>query len=190
MAKGGKHLAPKQKTKIRLTSRKSEKNAEAPEPKTVTELAGEEEQQEKRGFKKPDGEKLKAFLKKLLSPRRKKKKVKREKPTINGALSTLLKLIIAALFCVFMITPLKSCVFSDEDFVPTAKVEQIAFEDSGVKGKEAGNKTIDLIKIDEQPCYKFEFTYSTNGYKYIINAETGDIVAQSIYRIDTPQKED
>ena len=40
-----------------------------------------------------------------------------------------------------------------------------------------------MIKLDGQMCYKVQFSGSVTDYRYIIDAETGDIIAQGFYRI-------
>ena len=156
--------------------------AQVPEAEDVpAEEALQENPKKKFNFKLPSRESFAELLKKLAEPREKKKRRKRR---VSLSLSKAVNILIVLLFCFLMITPLRSCVFSDSDFVDVAVAEEMAFADSGVASNNAENLTYDLIKLDEQMYYKVEFTSGINGYKYIVNANTGEIFAQAFYQIE------
>ena len=93
------------------------------------------------------------------------------------------QMIIMLLVCVFMISPLRGCRLSDGDFIGYASAQGIAFDDAGIAQDKANAVSAEMIKLDGQMCYKVQFSGSVTDYRYIIDAETGDIIAQGFYRI-------
>ena len=157
-------------------------------PEVAEEPADEVLQEEPKKKLKPlSKEAFAEFFKKLAEPRDKKKRRKRR---VSFSLSKAVNILIVLLFCFLMITPLRSCVFSDKDFVAVAVAEEMAFADSGVMADKAENLTYDLIKLGEQMYYKVEYTSGINGYKYIVNANTGEIFAQAFYQIEKEESSD
>lgn len=143
----------------------------------------EEVQPKKRKLKIPplNRETLEKLIEKIKEPR---KKTKRKKRKINFSLRKAIKIALILLFCFMMISPVRNCVFSGRDYVSTAVAEDMSFADSGITADKAENLTCDMIKLDQQVCYKIEFTSGINGYKYIVNANTGEIIAQAFYQIE------
>ena len=92
------------------------------------------------------------------------------------------QMIIMLLLCVFMISPLRGCIISGGDFIGYAAAQEIAFGDAGISQDKANEVSAEMIKLDGQMCYKVQFSGSVTDYRYIIDAETGDILAQSFYR--------
>ena len=92
-------------------------------------------------------------------------------------------MIVMLLVCVFMISPLRGCRLSDGDFIGYASAQGIAFDDAGIAQDKANAVSAEMIKLDGQMCYKVQFSGSVTDYRYIIDAETGDIIAQGFYRI-------
>ena len=187
MAKSGKHLAPKapKKKKIgsHLKTAESEQTNTALEPQENAEEAAEAEN---TAEKKLNFDSIKARfvkgLKRLLNhkkkPKKEKKKLTRNEAIIRGA-----EIFAVLLFCFLMITPLRGCVMGNNGYISEKAAEKTAIADSGVKNSDVQNLVCDMIKLDGDICYKIEFTSNANGYKYIVNAETGDIVAQGFYKI-------
>ena len=156
--------------------------AQAPETEEApTEEVLQEKPKKKLKLKLLSRESFAELLKKLAKPREKKKRRKRR---VSLSLSKAVNILIVLLFCFLMITPLRSCVFSDSDFVDVAVAEEMAFADSGVASNNADNLKYDMIKLGEQMYYKVEFTSGINGYKYIVNANTGEIFAQAFYQLE------
>lgn len=156
--------------------------AQAPETEEApTEEVLQEKPKKKLKLKLLSRESFAELLKKLAKPREKKKRRKRR---VSLSLSKAVNILIVLLFCFLMITPLRSCVFSDSGFVDVAVAEEMAFADSGVAANNADNLKHDMIKLGEQMFYKVEFTSGINGYKYIVNANTGEIFAQAFYQLE------
>ena len=93
------------------------------------------------------------------------------------------QMIIMLLLCVFMISPLRGCRLADGDFIGYAAAQEIAFGDAGIAQDKANAVSAEMIKLDGQMCYKVQFSGSVTDYRYIIDAESGDILAQGFYRI-------
>ena len=92
------------------------------------------------------------------------------------------QMIIMLLLCVFMISPLRGCIISGGDFIGYAAAQEIALGDAGIAQDKANDVSAEMIKLDGQMYYKVQFSGSVTDYRYIIDAETGDILAQSFYR--------
>lgn len=194
MAKSGKHLAPKKESRLELMLREHLRKATSIAPQTDAEQESEaseaEEKPKKFSLSMINAESIKAFLKRQLNPREKKKKKMRQKklsPSQNMVKAA--KLAAMLLFCFLMITPLRSCVFKNDGYVSEREAQKTAVADSGVKSKAVENMRTDMIKLDGEACYKIEFTSDVNGYRYIVNAETGEIVAQGFYSVIKNDKE-
>lgn len=175
MAKGGKHLVPEKKRGAHLAPKDTERKNEKLKPQA--------EAEENTVAKKP-----KAGIRKL-NGKKKKAKMKQKKLSINESLIKLAKFFAMLLFCFLMITPLRSCVFKNAGYVGERQAEKIAIADSGVKSGELDSIQSDMIKLDGETCYKIEFTSDVHGYRYLVNAETGEIVAQGFFRPESPNKE-
>ena len=93
------------------------------------------------------------------------------------------QMIIMLLLCVFMISPLRGCIISGGDFIGYAAAQEIALGDAGIAQDKANDVSAEMIKLDGQMYYKVQFSGSVTDYRYIIDAETGDILAQGFYRI-------
>lgn len=154
---------------------------EAQVPEAEEEPIEENSQEKKFKLKPLSRESFAELLKKIAKPKDKKKRRKRR---VSLSLSKAVNILIVLLFCFLMITPLRSCVFSDSGFVDVAVAEEMAFADSGVASNNADNLKYDMIKLGEQMYYKVEFTSGINGYKYIVNANTGEIFAQAFYQLE------
>ena len=92
-------------------------------------------------------------------------------------------MLIMLLLCVFMISPIRGCHITDSGFIGYAAAQEIAFGDAGISQDKANDVSAEMIKLDGQMCYKVQFSGSVTDYRYIIDAETGDILAQGFYRI-------
>lgn len=92
------------------------------------------------------------------------------------------QMIVMLLLCVFMISPLRGCIISGGDFIGYAAAQEIALGDAGIAQDKANDVSAEMIKLDGQMYYKVQFSGSVTDYRYIIDAETGDILAQSFYR--------
>ena len=92
------------------------------------------------------------------------------------------QMLIMLLLCVFMISPLRGCIISGGDFIGYAAAQEIALGDAGIAQDKANDVSAEMIKLDGQMYYKVQFSGSVTDYRYIIDAETGDILAQSFYR--------
>ena len=128
---------------------------------------------------KLDRETIEKQLNKLLKPHKKRKKRK-----IRISLRKAIEIILILFVCFMMISPLSYNVFSDEDFVSSDVAKEMSFADSGVAENKAEGLKCDMIKLGDLVCYKLEFTSGTNGYKYIVNADSGEIIAQAFYQIE------
>ncbi len=185
MAKSGKHLAPKEpKKKIgsHLKPAQSEQTNTALEPQETAEA---EKKSGFDNFKNGLKKRLKHLLNRKKKPKKEKKKLSRSEAITRG-----LWILAVLAFCFFAITPLRGCVMGDKGYVEEKTAEKTAIADSGVKNSDVQNLVCDMIKLDGDICYKIEFTSNTNGYKYIVNAETGDIVAQGFYKITETEEQD
>lgn len=86
------------------------------------------------------------------------------------------------LLCLLMISPLRGCAISDGDFIGYGAAQEIAFGDAGISQDKAKDLSMEMIKLDGQMCYKLQFSGSVTDYRYIIDADSGDILAQAFYR--------
>lgn len=190
MAKSGKHVAPKKKAGAHLKPKENVKATTELEPQAKAENISEAESTVAKKVSL-DGVKagFKNGLKRLPKPRKKTKK-KKKKLSPNEKLVRVIGILAMLVFCVLMITPLRSCVFDDDGYVGEKAAEEVAIADSGVKSGDVDTLVTDMIKLDGETCYKIEFTSDVNGYRYIVNAETGDIVAQGFYTVNNTETED
>lgn len=195
MAKGGKHLAEKQESRLSIALREHIRKSTSVTPQAEVRKAGEEGKPKKK-FKLSDinGKNIKAWLKNLLDPKRRKekkekRKSKRKKLSLSESLVKIAKLLGMLLFCFIMITPLRSCVFNDDDYISAKQAQQTVIEDSGVKSDAVDSIESDMIKLDGETCYKIEFTSDVNGYRYLVNAETGEILAQGFFSVEKTDKD-
>lgn len=94
------------------------------------------------------------------------------------------QMLVMLLMCLFMISPLRGCILSDGDFIGYSAAQEIAFADAGIAQDKAKGVSSEMIKLDGSMCYKVQFSGSVTDYRYIIDASTGDVLAQSFYRIE------
>ena len=80
-----------------------------------------------------------------------------------------------------MISPLRSCIISDSDYVGYAAARETALADAGITQEKAQDLSVEMIKIDDTVCYKVQFTGSVTDYRYIIDASSGLIIGQNFY---------
>lgn len=109
------------------------------------------------------------------------KKKKSKGAAIAGSI---IKATLFLFVCFMLISPLKGCVLGGDGFIGAEKAQKIAIADSGVAGGKVSKLDTDMIQIDDDFCYKVQFTGSVTDYRYIIDAETGDIIAQVFYHTD------
>lgn len=92
------------------------------------------------------------------------------------------QVLIMLLLCLLMISPLRGCIISNGGFIGYSAAQEIAFGDAGISQDKASDLSTEMIKLDGQMCYKVQFSGSVTDYRYIIDAESGDILAQFFYR--------
>lgn len=90
------------------------------------------------------------------------------------------KILILLVFCIVMLSPLKSCVISDKEYIGREKAQELVLQDARVQEKKAEGLTTDMIELDGRSCYKIEFNKDEKEYKYIITADDGSIIASKI----------
>lgn len=163
--------------------RSGKKNMPAEELETQPQELSEQKSAPKKKLRltlpKLDRETIEKQLEKLLKPRKKRKKRK-----IRISLRKAIEIVLILFACFMMISPLSYNVFSDEDFVSRDVAKEVSLADSGVAANKAAELKCDMIKLDDLVCYKVEFTSGINGYKYIVNADSGEIIAQAFYQIE------
>lgn len=115
-----------------------------------------------------------------LSPKEHERKAQRRNRLRTGAPQMLIMIIL----CVLMISPLRSCIINDDDYIGYAAAREAALTDAGIAPEKAQDVSAEMIKLDETVCYKVQFTGSVTDYIYIINASTGDIIAQKFFRVE------
>lgn len=93
------------------------------------------------------------------------------------------KAIVFLLICFIMISPLKSCVFTDGDYIGRAAAQKIALDDAGIISDTAKDMQTEMVKLDDGYYYKVQFTGSVTDYRYIIDADSGEILARAFYHI-------
>lgn len=96
----------------------------------------------------------------------------------------ILRAVVFFLLCFFMLSPVRGCILSDGDYIGRAKAQSIAADDAGIPQDKVRDMHSDMIKIDDKVYYKVQFTGSVTDYRYIIDAETGEILTQVFYRLD------
>ncbi len=94
------------------------------------------------------------------------------------------QMVIMLLLCIIMISPLRSCIISDSDYVGYAAARETALSDAGISEEKAKDLSAEMIKIGDTVCYKVQFTGSVTDYKYIIDASSGLIIGQTFYRTE------
>lgn len=90
------------------------------------------------------------------------------------------KIIILLLLCVLMLSPLRSCMLFGGDYIGRDEAKKIVMLDARVDADKAEDISAEVIKLDEQPCYKIEFTCADKTYSYIVAADDGRIIASSV----------
>lgn len=93
-------------------------------------------------------------------------------------------MIVMLILCIFMISPLRGCTLSDGDFIGYSAAQEIAFGDAGIVQEKANDVSVEMINLNGQMCYKVQFSGSVTDYRYIIDADTGDILGQGFYRME------
>ncbi len=94
------------------------------------------------------------------------------------------QMIAMLLLCIVMISPLRSCIISDSDYVGYAAARETAFSDAGLTQEKAKDVSTEMIKLGDTVCYKVQFTGSVTEYRYIIDATSGLIIGQTFYRTE------
>ncbi len=112
---------------------------------------------------------------KPIRPTREKKK-RREFDWRRGAP----KIIILLLLCVLMLSPLRSCMLLGGDYIGRDEAKKIVMLDARVSADKAEDVSTEVIKLDEQVCYRVEFSFEGKDYSYIVTADNGRIIASSI----------
>ncbi len=96
----------------------------------------------------------------------------------------LIRSLVFVLFCLVMVSPIRGCKLSGDDYIGHSAAQKIAVEDAGIPFEKARDMQSDMIKLDGEFYYKVQFTGSVTDYRYIIDAETGEILTQVFYRLD------
>lgn len=94
------------------------------------------------------------------------------------------QMIAMLLLCIVMISPLRSCIISDSDYIGYAAARETALSDAGITQDKAKDLSAEMIKIGDTVCYKVQFTGSVTEYRYIIDASSGLIIGQTFYRTE------
>ncbi len=110
------------------------------------------------------------------APKRRVSSARRQKDVLRA--------LVFLLFCFAMTSPLQGCIVGDGDYIGHVAAQQVAIEDAGIPAEKAQDMRSDMIKIDGEVYYKVQFTGSVTDYRYIIDAETGEILTQVFYRLD------
>lgn len=153
---------------------------EVSEELAVTEIGKKPKKKIKLNLPPLNRETIEKLVEKLKESREKKKKKRR----VNISLRKAIEIVLILLVCFMMTSPLSYSVFSGKDYVSKAVAQEMSFADSGVSSDKAEGLRCDMIKLDDRVCYKVEFTSGINGYKYIVNADTGEIIAQAFYQLE------
>lgn len=90
------------------------------------------------------------------------------------------KIIILLLLCVLMLSPLKSCMLLGGDYIGRDEAKKIVMLDARIDSDKLEEVSTEVIKLDEQPCYRIEFSFEGKDYSYIVAADNGRIVASSV----------
>ncbi len=104
--------------------------------------------------------------------------------TRTVSLKNIVKALLLLFVCFVMISPLKSCILTDDDYIGVSEAQRIALDDSGILSDKANDIRIDLVKVDGEMYYKVQFTGTVTDYRYIIDASSGDITARAFYHIE------
>lgn len=97
------------------------------------------------------------------------------------------KILLIAVVCLVLVSPLRGCIISDNGYIGAEKAQKIALSDAGLSTDSVSGLLSDMVKIDGQVCYKVHFSGSVTDFRYIIDATTGDIVAQNFIKTDTEE---
>ena len=109
---------------------------------------------------------------------------KRKKRKLNFTAAKIIKALVLLLACFVLVSPLRSCVISGGDFIGADAAQKIAIDDSGIVLDKTGSVETEMIQIDDTYYYKVQFSGTVTDYRYIVNAETGEIIAHAFYHID------
>lgn len=170
MASGGKHLNPKSGRRPAQKhggSHLSEKSRAQAEKRKLPKLS--------RTSKSPENSKV----------RQTKVKVGKKRRTRRSTRKGRAAAIVMSIFCLLTVSPLRGCIISDGDYIGRGQAQEIALSDSGIVSEKASDMSVDMIKISDHVCYKVQFKGAVTDYRYIIDAETGNIVTQTFYRPDS-----
>ena len=170
MASGGKHLNPKSGRRHAQKhggSHLSEKSKQQTEKRRLPKLSLPQIRPEKAEAKQTKA--------------RVGKKRRKKRSTRKGRAAA----IVMSIFCLLTVSPLRGCIISDGDYIGRGKAQEIALSDSGIVSEKASDMSVDMIKISDHVCYKVQFKGAVTDYRYIIDAETGNIVTQTFYHPDS-----
>ena len=101
----------------------------------------------------------------------------------SSVFANILRSLLLLFVCFVMVSPLKSCMISDEGYIGYSSAKEIAIEDSGIRTDTVHDLKADMIVIDGTVYYNVQFKGSITEYRYIIDAVTGDIAAQKFYHL-------
>lgn len=113
--------------------------------------------------------------------RRKKRRVRKRAVSLWLGIPTI---VILLLFCVFMISPLRGCVLGDEGYIGSDAALELAISDSGIIAERAQDQSCKMVMIDGKACYKIEFSGSVAQYRYILDAQTGEIIREAVKSLE------
>ena len=99
--------------------------------------------------------------------------------TRKQKLGIALRTVIVLAFCVLLISPLRSCVFSDLSYIGDYAAQTAALTAAAVPAENADGMRSDLIQLDGRYCYRVDFTDASQSYSYIIDASSGAVIASS-----------
>ena len=122
---------------------------------------------------------IKAAVERFLTPKSSGRHQKAPEVTRKQMLGIGLRAIIVLAFCVLLISPLRSCVFTDLEYIGDYAAQRAAIAAAAVPEESVGSLRSDMILLDGRYCYRVDFTDGTQSFSYIIDAESGAVVASN-----------
>lgn len=87
------------------------------------------------------------------------------------------RLIVVIAFAVVMLSPLRGCSLSEGELIGKKAAVTIAAENVGVPEDKLESIDTELIKLDDKPYYKVDFSAAGKEHSIVIDAADGSVVA-------------
>jgi len=114
-------------------------------------------------------------------------KRRKSKLRLHITLANVIRTVLILAVFVLMITPLQSCMLNDDDYIGTSAAKKAAIADVGLNNTKISDVQTELIKLDGEACYKVHFKTDSKDYRFIVDADSGEIIARAFKEIKTEE---